>query len=107
MSDVKGEVEAFQLLKQDSAVTIYIGSVSQHRDATLPGDYQIDEKWSFTGQAYVKRLTITANKGSKVALSLEFEGTGEPEWHYADWVLATGTWNDSGVWINTEKWINS
>lgn len=24
----------------------------------------------------------------------------------SNWILATGTWNDSGVWIDTENWID-
>jgi hypothetical protein len=106
MSDVKGEVEAFQLLNQDTPVRIFVGGVQPHREAGLPEDYVLDGKWGFEGSAHVKRVTVTANRGSKVALSMEFEGTGEPVWHYADWVLESGAWSMAGIWINHEKWVN-
>jgi len=30
---------------------------------------------------------------------------GEPEEEESNWILSDGTWNDSGVWIDTELWI--
>jgi TP901-1 family phage major tail protein len=106
MSDVKGEVEAYEMLDREEPVMIYIGTVQPHYEAQLPEDYVQDKKWSMSGKAHVKRVTVTANCGSKVTLSLEFEGTGEPTWHYADWLLASGTYDMEGVWINREKWVN-
>lgn len=46
----------------------------------------------------ILQIAVTEDEISAVILMPD-----EPE---SNWILATGRWNDDGIWIDTAKWID-
>ena len=106
VSDIIQEADIYSMLTSTTPVKLCFATVKEHKDVTLePEGYEIDDKVKWIGEAHITSMSISSNNGEHVTMSCQFVGTGELTQNYAQWILADGTWNMNGVWIDKAKWF--
>lgn len=101
MADARQEVDIMELVREGRSVMVAFGCVTRKG-----GQTELTDKMRLTGQAYISRANVTARRGDVVTMSATLTGAGTLATLWERWILATGRWSMTGVWMNNEKWIN-
>ena len=99
MAEAEQSADILRMAREKARVAVVFGTIERVDDGMV-----LNNKVKISGEALLTSARVTAQRGDVVTMAAELVGQGRLVELMRPWILASGKWSMSGIWINKEIW---